>query len=207
MNIKRIIDISQEVFSCKVYPGDREPQKIIEKRISQGELYNLSSFTMCAHNGTHMDAPFHFLENGKTIEQIPLDKMIGWCTVIEFNGEMGSETAKQILAKAQEFHAEASKKILLKGNAVVTEEAAQVFAEHHIDLIGVELQSVGPEEAPMKVHQILLKEEVCLLEGICLQRAEEGIYFLHAAPLALGGFDGAPCRATLVQLCCCLRVT
>ena len=56
----KIYDISQEVFSCKVYPGDDEPKQIINERMEQGSLYNLSSFSMCAHNGTHIDAPYHF---------------------------------------------------------------------------------------------------------------------------------------------------
>ncbi len=199
MKQMKIFDISQEVFGCQVYPGDRTPKQIVEKRMSQGELYNLSSFEMCAHNGTHMDAPFHFIADGKTIDTIPLDKMIGWCVVIEQNGEIGEKEAKHILLKAHQLRKEAAEKILLKGNAIVLEAAAEVFSKNNLDLIGVELLSVGPEAEPANVHQLLLKEEICLLEGIRLQDVEEGVYFLHAAPLALGGFDGAPCRATLIQ--------
>ena len=66
----KIYDISQEVFSCKVFPGDPEPEKRILNSTDQGGLYNLTAFSMCAHNGTHIDVPFHFLGEGKTVEQM-----------------------------------------------------------------------------------------------------------------------------------------
>ena len=63
----KIYDISQEVFNCEVFPGDPKPEKKICNSMEKGDLYNLSSFSMCAHNGTHIDAPFHFFKNGKTV--------------------------------------------------------------------------------------------------------------------------------------------
>ncbi len=195
----KIIDISQEVFACEVYPGDREPQAIIDSRISDGALYNLSSFSMCAHNGTHLDAPFHFIKDGKTIDKLPLEKTVGWCFVVEYEGETDRASAENILKKAEEAHGEAVRKILIKGKATITEEAAEVFAEKGIDLLGVESQTVGPDGEPMKTHLILLGKEVCLLEGIRLGEVKEGVYFLCAAPLNLGGFDGAPCRAVIIE--------
>ncbi len=194
----RIIDISQEVFTCEVYPGDRAPKAIKESRISDGAIYNLSSFEMCAHNGTHLDAPFHFVKDGKTVDNVPLDKCVGWCFVAEFNGEMSEHDAECIISKAKKAHEEAYRKILIKGEAIVTEQSAVIFAENGIDLLGVESQTVGPEGEPMKTHLILLEKEVCLLEGVRLGKADEGVYFLNAAPLNLGGFDGAPCRAVLI---------
>ena len=78
-------------------------------------------------------------------------------------------------------------------------EAAQVFAQAGIFLIGNESQTVGPMEAPAKVHYELLKAEVVLLEGIRLRGIEEGVYWLNAAPLNLEQADGAPCRAILIK--------
>lgn len=195
--IKRIIDISQEVLGCNVYPGDRKPQAIIEKRINDNELYNLSSFIMCAHNGTHIDAPFHFINNGKTIDQLALDKLIGWCNIIEYNGLMTKEDALNVINKLS--YLESSKRILFKGQAIITEEAASVFSTSNIYLIGVEMMSVGPLDTPMKVHKILLDKEIILLEGIILDNVKEGIYFLNCAPLNIKGFDGSPCRAILIE--------
>ena len=87
----------------------------------------------------------------------------------------------------------------MKGRAVVTAEAAKVFAARKIRLFGNESQTVGPEDAPMEVHLIMLGAEIVLLEGIRLAGVDEGAYLLHAAPLNLGGADGAPCRATLIR--------
>ena len=71
-----IFDISQEVFSCKVFPGDPQPQKNVLMRVSDGDVCNLSELSMCAHNGTHIDAPFHFLDGGKTVDELPLDRFV-----------------------------------------------------------------------------------------------------------------------------------
>ena len=95
--------------------------------------------------------------------------------------------------------ANGAERILIGGKAIVTAEAAEVFASSGIKLLGNEGQTVGPEDAPMHVHLILLRREVALLEGIVLTEVPEGRYFLSAAPLNLGGCDGAPCRAYLIK--------
>ncbi len=190
----KIYDISQEVFGCDVYPGDEVPSKREDLRISRGDLYNLTSLSMCAHNGTHIDAPFHFLEDGDTIEQIPLEKLVGDCYVSEQQEDIGAGKARQILTCTKGIT-----RILIKGAGVVTLAAAQVFAEAGIDLIGVEGLSVGPEDAPMAVHKVLLGAKVVLLEGIRLGKIGEGVYFLNAVPISLAGSDGAPCRAVLIE--------
>ena len=188
----KIYDISQEVFSCTVYPGDPEPQKQTLYATDEGDLYNLTAFYMCAHNGTHIDAPFHFLPDGKTVEKMPLDSFVGDCFVARCEGELDAEDAGKILARSD------AQRILIAGNAMVTAQAAEVFADAGIKLLGCEGQTVGPEEAPMQVHLILLKAGVVLLEGIVLTDIPEGHYFLSAAPLNLAGADGAPCRAYLI---------
>lgn len=84
------------------------------------------------------------------------------------------------------------------GDGEVSAEAAKVFAESNILLLGNESQTVGPENAPMEVHLILLRAGTVLLEGIRLAEVSEGVYFLNAAPLNLSGADGSPCRAILI---------
>jgi len=73
----KIYDISQEVYTCKVFPGDPAPQKEVLAQIADGSVCNLTAFSMCSHNGTHVDAPYHFLDTGKNISQIPLEYFIG----------------------------------------------------------------------------------------------------------------------------------
>lgn len=195
----RIYDISQEVFSCRVYPGDPKPERTVLQNMSDGAVYNLSAFSMCAHNGTHVDAPLHFFSGEKSIDQVDPDRFIGYAYVAEHEGPILAADAQRILKTAGECDIRAAERILVKGNAVVTAEAAKVFASEGIKLFGNESQTVGPEDAPMEVHLIMLGAEIVLLEGIRLAEAEEGVYFLHAAPLNLGGAEGSPCRATLVS--------
>ena len=196
----KIYDISQELFSCVVFPGDPAPRRDVLSSMEEGALYNLTALSLCAHNGTHIDAPYHFIQDGKTVEQLSLEKPVGWAYVTHESGILTAEDADRILAKAKEAHPESYKRILIGGKATVSEEAARVFAEAGIDLIGNESQTVGPEDAPMQVHLTLLGAEVVLLEGIRLSSVPEGVYLLSAAPISLGGSDGAPCRAILITL-------
>lgn len=193
MESMKIYDISQEVFSGNVYPGDPQPEKQTLCATSAGDLYNLTAFSMCAHNGTHIDAPFHFLCDGKTVDQVDLSSFVGACFVAKHRGNVTAVDAEEILQRAHGVE-----RILIAGNVTVTVEAAMVFASNKIKLIGNESQTVGPEDAPMQVHKILLGAGVVLLEGIVLQGVPEGKYFLSAAPLNLAGADGAPCRAYLI---------
>lgn len=192
-----IIDISQEVFSCKVFPGDPAPEKERILSIEKGDVCNLTAFSMCAHNGTHVDAPFHFIDHADTIEKVGLEPFVGDCYVARFEGNVTAEAAVDMVAKARA--AQAAHRLLIAGKATVTEDAARVFAQSNIKLIGNESQTVGPEDAPMEVHMILLGAGIVLLEGIILTDVSEGKYFLNAAPLNLAGCDGAPCRAFLVK--------
>ena len=194
----KIYDISQEVFSCRVYTGDPAPERKLLCSMEKGGLYNLTAFSMCAHNGTHIDAPFHFVKGGKTVDALRLETFVGMAYVAEHHGIVSGDDAAEILEKANKQDPEAAKRILIKGDAEVSSEAAKVFAAAVILLLGNESQTVGPEDAPMEVHLILLGAGVVLLEGVRLAEVSEGVYFLSAAPLNLSGADGSPCRAVLI---------
>ena len=196
----KIYDISQEVFSCQVYPDDPTPETKIIKSMENGEMYNLSAFNMCAHNGTHIDAPFHFIKDGKTVNEICLESFVGMAYVAEHHGVVTGKDAADIVKKAKKQDPESAKRLLLKGDVEVSLEAAKVFASSDILLLGNEPQTVGPQNAPMEVHLVLLGSNVILLEGIRLSDVSEGVYFLNAAPLNLSGADGSPCRAVLIAL-------
>lgn len=191
-----VIDISQEVLSCKIYPGDPAPELQRLSRMEDGALYNLSSFSMCAHNGTHIDAPAHFFKDGKTVGELDLSACVGDCYVTCRPGQLSGEDAEVICSAAAE--AGCDERILLSGQTVVTEDAARVFVRHGVRLVGVDSQSVGPENAPMAVHKILLGADVILLEGLVLSHVATGRYSLCAVPLNLGACEGAPCRAVLI---------
>ena len=195
----KIFDISQEVFSCQVYEGDPVPQKTVLNSMDKGDLYNMTVFSMCAHNGTHIDAPRHFINDGKTVDELSLEAVVGMAYVTEQGGVISSTDAAKIMEKAKSLNPEAARRILIKGDAEVSLDAAKLFSESGILLLGNESQSIGPEKSPMAVHKVLLSADVILLEGIRLSEVPEGIYLLNAAPLNLSGSDGAPCRAILIS--------
>lgn len=189
----KVYDISQEVFTCCVYPGDPVPKGEKVLTIAGGAVSNVTALSMCAHNGTHVDAPYHFFDDGKKIDEVPLEKLVGEALVVSCDGAPDAEWLEEILKTAPG-------KLLFKGNAVITMEAAKLCNQYGMELLGIESQSFGPDGDPIPVHLELLGKEVVLLEGIRLSHVPEGRYILHAAPLNLGGADGAPCRATLLEV-------
>lgn len=195
----KIYDISQEVFGCRVYPGDPAPTRRLCSSIEGGDAYNLTAFDMCAHNGTHVDAPRHFIGGGAAVDEIRLDAFVGKAFLARHDGVLSGADARVILKNAVAADAEAAKRILIGGDAEVSAEAAEVFAAAGILLLGNEPQTVGPTDSPMQVHLTLLGASVVLLEGIVLDGVPEGVYLLCAAPLKLAGADGAPCRAVLMS--------
>ena len=192
-----VFDISQELFSCVVFPGDPRPEKTALLRIKDGGVCNLTAFSMCAHNGTHVDAPYHFIEGGKKIDEVDVSVFVRDAYVARCEGDVTAADARGILARAAAENA--AERILIAGRATVTAEAARVFADAGVRLVGNESQTVGPEDAPAEVHCILLGAGVVLLEGVRLGGVGEGKYLLSAAPLSLGGCDGSPCRAVLIR--------
>lgn len=208
----KIYDIAQPVFECTVFPGDPQPDRIVEMKIADGDICNLTSLRMCSHNGTHVDAPCHFIDGAKGMDEVSLYKFIGPAYVEKHDGDVTAEDAKGMLERAaacaeakatsgaDSIYAGAEKRILIGGKATVTLEAAKVFAEAGVDVVGNESQTVGPEDAPKDVHMVLLGAEVVLLEGIRLAEVPEGVYLLNAAPLNLTKSDGSPCRAVLLDI-------
>ena len=108
-NKNMIYDITQPLFECEVYPGDMSPQKIEVESMEKGSSYNLSNVMMCVHNGTHVDAPLHFIKEGKGIDEIPLEKFVGLAYVVSHDGDVLKEDAYNILDRVK-----GCKKILIK---------------------------------------------------------------------------------------------
>jgi formiminotetrahydrofolate cyclodeaminase len=187
----KLYDISQELFSSTVFPGDVPPTFARVMTIPK-DICNLTTLSMCVHNGTHMDSPRHFIQDGKTVEELPLSIFYGECLVAEFQGLILKEDILPMLATGCE-------RLLLKGACEISEEAAVAITESKVRLIGVESQSVGNSKAPRAVHVILLGHEVTPLEGLRLGEVPEGKYWLSAFPVNLAGSDGAPVRAVLAD--------
>ncbi|MDR1192797.1 MAG: cyclase family protein [Peptococcaceae bacterium] len=185
----RIIDISQELFAGAVYPGDTPPSF---RRVAQlpQDPCNLTDITLCAHNGTHADAPRHFIADGAAIDAISLEVFYGPCVVAAFSGPVEADAVAPLLG---------CERLLIKGDAMITAGAARAIAGSQLKLLGVESQSVDPPDGPPTAHLLLLARGVVILEGLDLRQAPAGAYTLTALPLKLGGCDGAPVRAALIQ--------
>lgn len=194
----KIYDLTQELFSCNVYPGDPAPERIQVMSMEQGDSCNLTALHMCAHNGTHIDAPAHFIRDGKTVDALGLAPFAGRCAVVHRSGDLSAGDAAEILHEAAQYGT--SERLLIGGKTAVTPEAAAVFAAAGLLLIGNESQTFGTSDTQPEVHRILLGAGTVLLEGIRLHDVPAGCYLLSAAPLLLGGCEGAPCRAFLTEI-------
>lgn len=195
----KIYDISQELLSSAVYDGDPAPTATRIRSMDEGELYNLTTLSMCVHNGTHVDAPRHFINGGKDVSALPLEKFVGPAYVTHIDGEIDADTVRDLIRRAGEISPDSARRILIGGSGVLTLDAARFLAEAGVLLIGTESQSVGPVDAPMAVHLALLSREVVLLEGLRLSSVPAGVYFLSAQPLNIKGADGSPTRAILID--------
>ena len=189
----KLLDISRELTGAPVYPGDPAPALRPLSRLSLGDACNLSAIDMCLHNGTHLDAPLHFIPDGGDIAAVPAEACVGECYVLPFDGVL---LGAHVEAVVDRIHPE---RLLFKGQMEISPSAAFVLSESGLKLIGVESPSVAPPESVGAVHRQLLGGGVLLLEGLDLSRAEEGYYFLFAAPVKIAGADGAPVRAVLVE--------
>ncbi len=191
----KIIDISREVLSCPVFPGDPVASLEKVKNIDEGSQYNLGKIEMCLHNGTHMDAPLHFLSDGKDITEIPHEAFFGPCVVIEADTEMITG------AFVEEYFPRNAKRILVKsgGKAVFHESAASAVAHLGYYLVGTDGMTVEPDGSDGRTHKMFLMDNIALLENLDLSDVKKGDYFLSAAPIKISGAEAAPVRAFLVS--------
>lgn len=187
----RIIDITRELMTAPVYPGDPAPKTEPLCRMTYGDVCNTTALSACLHNGTHLDAPLHFIEDGTDIASVPLTQCVGECSVVELSGMLTGQQLERLLPRLEE-------RVLIKGDVEMTPSAAFVLTDNGVKLLGVEAPSVAMQQTA-EVHRQLLGSGMVLLEGLDLSQADEGTYFLFAAPIKVGGADGAPVRAVLVR--------
>lgn len=189
----KLWDISRELMTAAVYPGDPAPKITRLQQLSFGDTCNLTALSLCAHNATHLDAPCHFLPESGGIEAVALDHCCGPCRVVAFDGVLTGDFAERIVAR---YPAE---RLLFKGEMSVDISAAYVLADAGVRLVGVEAPSVAAADRSEAVHRHLLGSGVLILEGLDLSDVCEREYFLFAAPIKIAGCDGAPVRAVLLD--------
>ncbi len=191
-----IIDISRDLFKTPVYPGDPEGYVDPIQSLRGGNRCNLNAIYTCLHTATHIDAPLHFIEGGKTIDQFPADYFIGDCVVAEANpGPITGAFAED------NFPFTGCERLLIKGSGLsyLMESSAYYIADSSVKLIGTDSQTIGNHTTNDVIHRALLSNDVLILEGLDLTDVEPGRYFLMAQPLKVSGVEAAPCRAVLIK--------
>ncbi len=187
----KLYDISRELLKTAPYPGDDPPALKPISRMKSGEKYNLSRFEASCHAGTHVDAPLHFIQNGKDVASLPVDVFIGDCVVLT--------VPKAPLDSMYFMKRPFAPRILLHGKGELTESAIGYLYNKGLVLIGTDSQSIGTYSDELSAHTALLGYGVAVLENLDLRGVPDGMYTLAAAPLKIAGAEGAPCRAVLIE--------
>lgn len=187
----KIYDLSKELFSARVFPGDPEPSHR-PAACPEESLFRLTELFLGSHSGTHMDAPRHVYREGRAIDRLDLSKCVGPCRVVCAQGRLSPEWVERTLA-------DGTRRLLIRGEIEITLEAARRMTELGLWFLGVEGMTVGPADDPGPVHLELLGRETVILESAVLDGVPEGDYFLVSAPIKYGGLDGAQARPLLLD--------
>ena len=209
----KILDISVSLRAgTPVWPGD--PQIILERYryISAGNASNDSKIACSVHSGTHVDAPAHFIENGTTVEQLPLPALIGAATVVEI---LNSNIITPEILEAQALSAETTRLLFKTKNSALWDNpehqfnpdfvalspaAAGWIVSRGIQLVGIDYLSIQMfNDTDPRTHRILLAAGIVVVEGLDLRNVRPGNYQFICLPIKLAGSEGAPARAVLIQ--------
>jgi len=193
-----------------VWPGDPSVNVKRLSSIASGDNANVSQISMSCHTGTHVDAPDHFLNNGKTVESLSLDLLIGRAYVLHLpdvnlitasvlmNADIPPRT-RRLLFKTRNSDFWANRNKEFQTDFVgISVDAAELLVDRNVKVVGIDYLSIAPFKQGKPVHTILLDAGMVVIEGLDLSRVSQGRYTLHCLPLKLGGADGAPTRAILV---------
>jgi arylformamidase len=209
----KIHDISLTVTpALPVWPGD--PAIVLERvsKMEEGEHNNVSRLALSVHAGTHVDAPYHFIADGKTIETLALDVLVGPAQVVELPADCRLISALDLQAAGL---ADGVQRVLLKTRnsaywkqpglpfqkafTALDPGGAAFLVDRGVKLVGIDYFSIAPFGDSVPTHRALLSAEMVILEGIDLSAIAPGRYRLCCLPLKLGGSDGAPARAILIE--------
>lgn len=190
-----IYDISRNIIESHPYPGDPDTKVKIFESIEDGDNCNLSSFEMCSHTGTHVDAPYHFDPDGKKIGDIRSAVFYGKCSVVTIDDILTGEQMEKILPYCKS-------RILFRsnGNGHIMLSAAEVIADSNVVLVGIDSNSIALPHEECKTHRTLALADVAIIENLDLTDIHDGNdYTLCAFPIRLDSLEAAPCRAILLE--------
>jgi arylformamidase len=191
-----------------VYPGD--PHVKINRRTKVNEdesKYNLSRYSFSSHAGTHVDPPFHLIEGGITVDNLPLELLIGRARVVEVTAPVINEAVLEefdftvdarVLFKTRNSYLWSNKNFV-KDYVYMTPGAARSLVKDGIKLVGIDYLSVDKFDGEPETHMALLSTGTIIVEGLDLREVEPGDYELICLPLKVKDGDGAPARVILRQ--------
>lgn len=203
-----LIDISRPLRSgMPHWPGDTPAQLRATLRLAAGGSCNLSALATSLHNGTHLDAPWHFRDDGARIDAVPLEACWGAATVLDVRG--CDPVSVAVLAEV-EGEIVSAPRVLLRTDAwqdadafpatwpLLSEEVPAWLGSRGVRLLGVDVPSVDSlESAALPRHHALAAAGIFILENLDLRAVPPGRYELSALPLRIAGADAAPVRAVL----------
>lgn len=210
-----LIDISVALSAdLPIWPGDPPIRLEPAQSISAGDEVNVSKLSLSTHTGTHVDPPLHVQRDGASVDELPLDALIGPCWVCDLTSIDRPVNASDLAAAGIPSGA---KRLLLKTRnsrlwdvqptpfvedfVALTPDAARWIVDRRIRLVGIDYLSIEPFSGfDGETHRILLGAGVIALEGLDLRSVAPGGYTLLCLPLKIAGGDGAPCRALLAPL-------
>ena len=206
----KIFDVTVPISTdMVVYPGDPpvklDRRKVIGEKDSQA---NVTRYSFGSHTGTHVDPPFHFIEDGITVDQLPLELLMGRVRVVEINSAIIDEAALgefdftadvRLFFKTRNSYLWNNSKFA-KQFVYITPQAARQLVDNGIKLVGIDYLSVEKFgfEKP-ETHLTLLGAGVVIIEGLDLREVEPGDYEMICLPLKIKNGDGAPARVVLRQ--------
>ena len=207
----RIFDISVPVRNGGlVYPGNPEISIEPQQSISEGAGANVSRVSFGSHTGTHIDAAKHFFDDGQTVDQIPLERLIGPAILIAVDEGLMSVGARDLQLHDLKGH----KRVLIRTRnsgflldkdfhrdyTFLAPDGAEYLVELGVELVGIDYLSIEQfHSGHHRTHRILLEKDVVIVEGLHLWGPSPGEYELYCLPLRLEGLDGAPARAILIE--------
>jgi arylformamidase len=207
----RIYDISLGISSAlPTWPGDPKVQIEQTSKISEGKESNITKINMSTHTGTHIDAPHHFIDGGKTVDQIPLKVLTGRVYVLHLpdvpiiTADILKDTTlpprtRRILFKTRNSeHWVKNNMEFEKDFVALSPDAANYLVDRNICLVGIDYLSIASFHEPTPTHEILLKAGVVIVEGLDLSKIKQGRYSFYCLPLKIMEADGAPARAILI---------
>ena len=189
----RLIDISHELLSAPLYPGD--PPAEVEKTLSRdrGDDCNCTKLSTSVHKGTHTDAPCHFTDLPVAIADMPLEHYFGDCLLVDYDGETVDDNWLRALDM------QGCRILIVRGGAFFSANAGAILREKGVITLGTDALSVGPVGGEKPPHQSILAEKIAIIETLKLDGVAPGRYFLSAPPVKIAGSDGAPVRAVLIE--------